>query len=638
MNLKEIFTYPYDSDFILRKQKSIKRELLARADISYTPSRIAILGGSTVDDIKNILELFLLESGIKPTFYQSEYNKFYEDAVFGNAELDEFQPEIVIVFTGAVNIMAWPSVADGHGWPSAGGASGRCALPPADSQDIVQEKLAAEYGRFTAVWEALKKRYNPIIIQNNFDLPYESDTGSLSTVTGRNRFVAALNEKFAAYADNHDGFYLHDLNTLAARIGLRKWHNPSQYAAYKFAMDYDVMPEVSLGLAKIIRAVLGKSKKCLVLDLDNTLWGGVIGDDGAENIKIGHETPVAEAFTAWQEYVLRLKERGVILAACSKNEEEIAKSGFAHPDSVLKLSDFAAFKANWLPKNENIAAIAQEINIGTDSLVFIDDNPAERQIVRDTMPEVVVPEVDGSDVFSYIRAIEEAGYFETVSVSQDDIKRNESYKANKVRQELSANAASYDDFLKSLNMTAEIAEFRPVYFDRIAQLTGKTNQFNLTTRRYTRAEIENMANDPRYITLYGRLTDKFGDNGLISVIIGRREKDDSLHILLWLMSCRVLKRGMEENMLDVLADKAKAAGCAKLIGYYYPTKKNKMVADMYKSFGFSLAGTDGDGTVWALSLDNYEPQGKYIKIQVDANQSRHALSVDTSPSMGVGGK
>lgn len=593
MTLQEIFTYPYDTELFLRKQKSIKRKLLARKDISYTHSRIAILGGATVDDIKNVMELFLLESGIKPVFYQSEYNKFYEDAVFGNAELDDFKPDIVVVFTSMVNIINWPSVAD--------------------SQADVQQKLAAEYERFCAVWNGLKSRYNAVIIQNTFDFPYENDMGSFTAVRGRNRFVTALNEKFAAYAESNEGFYLHDLQGLSARIGLRKWHNPTQYAAYKFAMDYDVMPEVSLGMAKIVRAILGKTKKCLVLDLDNTLWGGVIGDDGAENIKIGHETPAAEAYTAWQEYVLRLKERGVILAVCSKNEDGIAKSGFAHPDSVLKLNDFAAFKANWMPKNENIAAIAKEINIGTDSLVFIDDNPVERQIVRDTMPEVAVPEVDGSDVFSYIRAIEEAGYFEAVTVSDDDLKRNESYQANKVRQELSATAASYDDFLKSLNMTAEIDGFKPVYFDRIAQLTGKTNQFNLTTRRYTRADIENMASDQRYITLYGRLTDKFGDNGLISVIIGEK-KEDGLHILLWLMSCRVLKRGMEENMLDVLAAKAQSEGCAKLIGYYYPTKKNKMVADMYASFGFVNVGTDGEATVWELTLEEYEAKGKYIKV------------------------
>jgi FkbH-like protein len=566
---------------------------LARENVSYTPIRIAILGGSTVDDIKNVMELFLLESGIKPDFYQSDYNKFYEDAVFGNVGLDEFQPEIVIVFTSLANIANWPN--------------------NVDDRSSMLEKLMAEYRRFATVWDALKKRYNAIIIQNNFDLPCESDTGSLSAVTGRNRFVSALNEKIAAYAEDNNGFYIHDLNGLSARIGLRKWHNHFQYFAYKFAMDYDIMPEVSLGLARIIRAILGKVRKCLILDLDNTLWGGIIGDDGAENIQIGHETPAAEAFTYFQEYVLRLKERGVILAVCSKNEEDIAKSGFAHPDSVLKLEDFAAFKANWTPKNENIVAIAKEINIGLDSLVFIDDNPAEREIVRRSLPDVAVPEVDGTDVFSYIRAIEEAGYFETVAVSADDLKRNENYQANRARQELSANTASYDDFLKSLTMKAEIDEFKPVYFDRIAQLTGKTNQFNLTTRRYTRAEIENMAGDSRYLTLYGRLADKFGDNGLISVIIGEK-RGAELHILLWLMSCRVLKRGMEESMLDVLAEKAKAKGCTKLIGYYYPTKKNKMVASLYESFGFVTTGTDSAGTIWEMPLENYKRHGKYIYV------------------------
>ena len=596
MTLQEIFNYPYENDFLLRKQKSLKRELLARSNVSYTPIRIAILGGSTVDDIKNILELFLLSSGIKPTFYQSEYNKFYEDAVFGNEELDSFRPEMVIVFTGVDNIMNLPNISD--------------------SSRAVQEKLEIEYKRFCDIWEAIKSRYRALIIQNNFDFPYANDLGNLSAVseTGAENFISALNTKFADYARRHEGIYIHDLNGLSARIGLRKWRNPSQYASYKFAVDYDVMPEVSLSLAKIVRAVLGKSKKCLALDLDNTLWGGVIGDDGVENIKIGHETPAAEAYTVWQEYVLRLKERGIILAVCSKNEEDIAKSGFSHPDSVLKVSDFASFKANWLPKNENIVAISKEINIGLDSIVFIDDNPAEREIVRKALPEVAAPEVDGADVFSYIRAIEEAGYFETVAVSADDLQRNKNYQANKERQELSANSASYDDFLKSLNMTAEIAEFKPVYFDRIAQLTNKTNQFNLTTRRYTRTEIESMAYDSRYITLYGRLKDKFGDNGLISVVVGEK-REDELHILLWLMSCRVLKRGMEENMLDALAKKAKEKGCSKIIGYYYPTKKNKMVEDMYANFGFNSIGKDGDGFKWKLPLDNYERHGKYIQIE-----------------------
>lgn len=596
INLNRVFTYPYDKALLMRKQKSIRRELLARRDVDYIDKRIAVLCGSTVDDVKNILELFLLDAGIRPQFYQSEYNKFYEDAVFGNAELDVFQPDIIIVFTSMVNIIERPALGDGY--------------------DEVKEKLCMEMGRFTRIWEELTKRFPAaVIIQNNMDLSYETGLGSLDAAEhyGLTRFIESLNRDFADYAVSHENFFLHDLHGLAARIGLLKWHDRFQYYAYKLAMSYDVIPEVSLGLAKIIKGLLGKNKKCLVLDLDNTLWGGIIGDDGMEHIEIGHETPTAEAYTAFQEYVLKLKERGVILAVCSKNEEDIAKSGFNHPDSVLHVEDFVSFHANWKPKNINLRIIAEEINIGTDSLVFIDDNPAERQLVRDTMPEVAVPEVDPVDVFSYIRAIEGAGFFEPVTISEDDRKRNESYRGNIQRRSLEESMQTYDDFLQSLEMEAEIDDFRSVYYDRIAQLTNKSNQFNLTTRRYTRADIEQMANDQHYVTLYGRLRDKFGDNGLISVVIGEKI-DDSLHIRLWLMSCRVLKRGMEQMMLDALAARAAADGCKELIGYYYKTAKNKMVSDLYAVFGFEKIMQSGDDTVWRLDLTGYEKQGKYIAL------------------------
>lgn len=596
INPNHVFTYPYDKDLLMRKQKSIRRELLVRTDVDYIDKRIALLCGSTVDDIKNILELFLLDAGIRPQFYQSEYNKFYEDAVFGNAELDAFQPDIIIVFTSVVNIIERPALGDGY--------------------DEVKEKLRMEMGRFTRIWEELTKKFPAaVIIQNNMDLSYETGVGSLDAAEhyGLTRFIESLNRDFADYAVSHENFFLHDLHGLAARIGLLKWHDRFQYYAYKLAMSYDVIPEVSLGLAKIIKGLLGKNKKCLVLDLDNTLWGGIIGDDGMEHIEIGHETPTAEAYTAFQEYVLKLKERGVILAVCSKNEEDIAKSGFNHPDSVLHVEDFVSFHANWKPKNINLRIIAEEINIGTDSLVFIDDNPAERQLVRDTMPEVAVPEVDPVDVFSYIRAIEGAGFFEPVTISEDDRKRNESYRGNIQRRSLEESMQTYDDFLQSLEMEAEIDDFRSVYYDRIAQLTNKSNQFNLTTRRYTRADIEQMANDQHYVTLYGRLRDKFGDNGLISVVIGEKI-DDSLHIRLWLMSCRVLKRGMEQMMLDALAARAAADGCKELIGYYYKTAKNKMVSDLYAVFGFEKVMQSGDDTVWRLDLAGYEKQGKYIAL------------------------
>ena len=593
VDLTKIFTYPCYDEFFLRKQKSLRRELLARENFSYVEKKIAILGGSTVDDIKNILEIFLLHAGIKPTFYQSEYNKFYEDAVFGNAELDNFQPDVIIIFTSFVNLNNLPDITD--------------------NADSVQEKLIAEYNRYLQIWESLTKKFSAVVIQNNFDLPFSAALGNFDAAAtyGTIPFVEELNRLFANYAQSHGNFFIHDLHGLSARIGLEKWHNRFQYHAYKFAMNYEVMPKVALNLSKIIRAVFGKNKKCLVLDLDNTLWGGVIGDDGLENLQIGHETPAAEAFTEFQKYVLNLKRRGVILAVCSKNDEDVAKSGFTHPDSVLKVEDFAAFYANWQPKNENIAAIAAELNIGIDSLVFIDDNPAERQIVRDTLPEVAVPEVDAADIFSYIHAIEGAGYFEPLTISDDDLKRNDTYRENKQRQNLAASVSNYDDFLISLNMHAEIASFKPIYFDRIAQLTNKTNQFNLTTRRFTRAEIEQIAADSRYITLYGRLEDKFGDNGLISVIIGEK-RNDEVHVNLWLMSCRVLKRGMEFAMLDELVKRC--GDCKKIIGYYFPTKKNKMVENFYSDFGFTLIEKNSSGTTWELPIENYVPKNKFIKV------------------------
>ncbi len=590
-----VLTYPFDNDVILRKQKSIKRELLKQEGITYDQRKIAILNGSTTDDIKNVLELFLLNEGIEPQFWQSEYNKFYEDAVFGNTELDAFQPDIIIVFTSMVNIMNIPDCND--------------------DEDAVKHKLEAEYSRFVQIWKGLEKRYSAIIIQNNIEMSYINPLGSLDAVEpfGLNRFIDALNERFADYARLTDGFYLHDLRGLASHIGTSKWHNRSQYYAYKFAVNYDVMPNVSWSLKRLICAILGKTKKCLVLDLDNTLWGGIIGDDGANGIAIGHETPEGEAFTEFQQYVKGLKERGVILAVCSKNDEDAAKSGFTHPDSVLSLDDFVAFHANWEPKNVNIRQIAQEINIGLDSLVFIDDNPMERAIVRETVPEVSVPEVDAGDIFSYIRAIEENGYFDTVAISADDRKRSQSYRENRARTELAESAGSYEEFLKSLAMEAEVMTFHEIYYDRITQLTNKTNQFNLTTMRCTLADIERMTKDDRYVTVSIRLKDRFGDNGIISLAIGEKKEED-LHIILWLMSCRVLKRNVEDLMLDVLAENARHIGCKNLIGYYYPTKKNKMVADQYKKMNFILIEENGDNSVWKMSLSDYVIRNQFIKV------------------------
>ncbi len=340
----------------------------------------------------------------------------------------------------------------------------------------------------------------------------------------------------------------------------------------------------------------------------------MIGDDGVEKIQIGRETPVAEAYTAFQEYCLSLQKRGILLAVCSKNDEEVAKQGFEHPDSVLKLEHISCFKANWEPKHENILAIARELNLGADSFVFVDDNPAERAIVEAQVAGIAVPNI-GNEVSRYAAIIEEGRYFEPISMSQEDLSRAALYHSNSERTKFEAGFANYGEYLDSLEMSAEIERFKPLYLERITQLTNKSNQFNLTTRRYTLAEMEAISRDERYIGIYGKLSDRFGDNGLISIVLGRQEQQ-VLHIDLWLMSCRVLKRDMELAMLDALVEHARAADLVTLRGYYLPTSKNAMVADHYEKLGFQNVSTDPDSknSVWTLDISSYTPRNQHIRI------------------------
>lgn len=595
-----LLTYPFDVAMLRKKQKSIRRTLLGQ-DRMFLKKRIAILGGSTTNQFRDFLELFLLDAGIVPVFYESAYAQYYEEAVFPNEALAEFKPDIIFVFTTIVNLKEQPSAFE--------------------TKERAEERIGREYTRFQNIWKGLD-RYHVAVIQNNFEMPAHLTLGSSDAVLwgGWRHTIESLNARLAEYAAEHDNMYVHDVHHLASFLGLDAWFDLFQYSAYKLAVRYETMPFVALHAANLIKAMLGRTRKCLVLDLDNTLWGGVIGDDGVDGIQIGKETPEAEAYTAFQKYVLALKERGVLLAVCSKNEESAAKAGFSHPDTILHLDDFVAFQANWESKDQNVRRIANILNIGLDSLVFIDDNPMERAIVREHVPEVAVPEVTGGDVASYIRAIERNGYFETVSISEDDRKRSETYHANQKRVEMQASAGSYEEFLESLDMRAKVAPFCHFYYDRIAQLTNKSNQFNLTTRRFTRADIERMAEDPHYITLYGKLQDRFGDNGLVSVVIAETEGKD-VHIRLWLMSCRVLKRGMEEAMMEALAEKARLAGGKKLIGYYYPTAKNGMVRDFYSAHGFSLVDDADGNTVWEHGLEmDAPPIAKKHFIQVEESE------------------
>jgi FkbH-like protein len=539
-----------------------------------------------------------LQEGIRPVFYESEYNRYYEDLIFPNSALEEFAPDIIYIHTTSVNIRRFPSVLE--------------------SDTEVDELLSSEVIRFQSIWDSIAAKYACPVIQNNFELPHFRGLGNLDSydIHGRSRFISELNLRFAEQARQRKNLYLHDINYLSAWFGLERWYDKLFWYSYKYAMNYEAIPILADSVASIIKAIYGRTKKCLVLDLDNTLWGGVIGDDGLNGIQIGKETPEAEAFTEFQQYCRILKERGIILAVCSKNDEGNAREGFTHPDSILKLEDFSAFQANWDPKHQNIRNIAQALNIGIDSLVFADDNPVEREIVQSQEPEVKVP-VLGSNVAHYINILDKSGYFETVSLSTDDLQRSSFYADNNVRQEQQGAFANYEDFLCSLEMKAEIKPFSPIYLDRITQLINKTNQFNLTTRRYTQSEVEHITNKDNYITLYGRLLDKFGDNGLISIMIGEI-RDSAMHIDLWLMSCRVLKRGMEDAMFNQLVLIAQSKKITTIYGYYYPTAKNSMVSGLLGQMGFTKKEeTDKGKTTWQFDIPKDYSSNKLL---IEVNQ------------------
>ena len=578
---------------ILRKRCKLKQELLKQADL--VPVRIAILGGSTTGEVKKLLELFLLAQGLQPSFYESGYNLYSDEVLFENPGLWTFRPDIVFIHTTWHNVLEFPELLD--------------------AEIEVEQRIRREVARFQSLWEKIHTGLGAVIIQNNFDVPHLRPLGNLdgSAVFGRVHFLLRLNVEFAKYAQSHTRFLINDILYLSAQLGLAQWCEHTYWYNFHMALGPTATVTLAQNVAAMVKSVYGKSKKCLVLDLDNTLWGGIIGESGVRSLVLGRDHPIGEAFVDFQRYVKGLQSRGVILAVCSKNDPENAKEGFLHPDSVLRIEDFAAFKANWDPKPENIRQIASDLNIGLDSVVFVDDNPAERAFVAEQLPDVAVPDI-GSDVSLFAEMLDRERYFEPHQLVQDDLVRGAYYNSNTERNDCEVGFSDYGKFLESLRMTAEIGPFSAVYLDRITQLINKTNQFNLTTRRYTSAEVEAIAGDRSFITLYGRLADRFGDNGLVSVLIGRR-LENVVEIDLWVMSCRVFKREMEFAMFDAFVEQCQAKGIGRIVGVYAPSKKNGIVAGLYTDLGLSrdLTFEGMDSSRFDLLCQEYVPRTRYIR-------------------------
>lgn len=545
------------------------------------PLRLAIVGGPTTIQLRQLIEVFLAGEEIAAEIYEGDYGLFRQEILTSGSQLDLFQPQFVFLATGARDVARYPAI-------------------DADSAQV-ENLAAAEVADWAHLWKTAKSRWNATLIQNNFEIAPERVLGhySLRHPAAREHYLGRLNRMLAEQAPPF--VVLHDVNGLAAEFGAASWFDPRFYHEFKMPCGAECLPAYAHSVVSVLRAVLGRSKKVVALDLDNTLWGGVVGDVGAGGIKLGQGSGEGEAFLAFQKYLRELSLRGIVLAVCSKNDEARAREPFERrADMLLKMSDLACFVANWENKADNLRRIAEQLKLKLDSFVFVDDNPAERALVRRFLPEVAVPDLP-EDPAGYIQAVARHRFFETTSFTREDAARTRYYADDSRRKELAAGASDLDAFLKSLAMRMKVEPIHELNIERVTQLVNKSNQFNLTTRRYTLAELRALAADPEWHTLTFSLRDSLGDNGLISVILLHRQ-GDTMSVDTWVMSCRVLQRGVEQFARNELIDLSNREGCAWLCGTYLPTAKNALVANHYAQLGFEPAGADNGQTFWRLGI------------------------------------
>ena len=557
----------------------------------FLPMRLAVLASSTVDHLLPAIRVAGLRRRLLIDVQSGGYGQYRQDLLDPTSALHQFAPQAVLFSLTAKEAIS--------------------AIPLTATAAEVEETIAGLIEELRSFWRKAREICSGVILQQTFLDVTEPLFGSFDRfVPGAPaRVVARLNDRLCE-AVAQDGVLLLDVARASERDGIDAWFEAGRWLQGKLEIAPQAAPVYGDMVARILAAQRGLSKKCLVLDLDNTLWGGVIGDDGIEGIVLGEGSAAGEAHLALQHYAKRLKERGVILAVCSKNDPGIAEAVFHdHPEMVLRRSDIAAFLANWDDKAKNLKAIATRLNIGIDSLVFVDDNPVERARVRQSLPMVAVPELP-EDAAQYVRCLADAGYFEAVSFTLEDRDRAQQYAENAERDALLESAQSMDEFLRGLKMSVRFGPFTAVDQPRVVQLINKTNQFNTTTRRYTSEEIAILTNLHSALTLQFRLLDRIGDNGLVSAMILRPtpEDEDVLEIENWVMSCRVFGRQLEHEAMNIAVEAARQRGARALVAEYIATSKNNVISALYSSLGFAAANqtvSTSGATRWFLDLADY---------------------------------
>jgi FkbH-like protein len=561
-----------------------------------TPFRLAVLSNSTIDLIVPALVASAARHGIALEVIQPSYDQVAQEALTPDSKVNSQKPDAVLF---ALDYRALPL---------------KLSLGDAEASSATVQGVI---GYLKALSNGIKTHSNAVCIFQTLAPPVETLFGSLDrAVPGTLRsLIEGINRELTEFVLG-SGDVLFDVAGLAETVGLADWHDTQLWNLGKFSFSDEFVPLYADHVARTVAAIRGKSRRVLILDLDNTVWGGVIGDDGLEGINIAQGDATGEAYLAVQRMALALRRRGVVLAVSSKNTDEVARTPFLkHPEMLLKLDHIAVFQANWNDKATNIMAIAEELSLGLESMVFLDDNPMERDIVRQMLPLVAVPELPAEPAL-YARTLAAAGYFEAIRFSKEDLTRADFYQDNSRRIALQQQVGDLDSYLASLEMEITFAPFDETGRTRIAQLISKSNQFNLTTRRYSEAEVAQIQQDPSCFSLQARLQDVFGDNGMISVIICRHVDRDTLEFDTWLMSCRVLGRRVEEVTLDEVISYAAQQGYRKLIGRYIPTERNALVKDHYEKLGFEkIRSLESGETVWQLDLQTASPSDVPMQVR-----------------------
>jgi len=569
----------------------LKRKLILD-NTGFACIKIALVGDTATQFLATAIKGIGVERGYNVNIFEAEYNQVERQFMDPTSELYAFDADIIIVFQSTHKLGEHHSM-----------------LSVEQQLSLADDRI----GFIASICENPSLAHKKIIF---FNYPEIEDTvfGSYANkVTSSLSYqVRKLNYELMNLSQQYPNLFICDIAGLQNKLGRDVMFATNIYVSTEMVLSVDALPYVASRVMDIVCAIKGQFKKCLILDLDNTVWGGVIGDDGLEGIQLGHGLGIGKAFTEFQMWVKKLKQRGIIICVASKNNEDIAKEPFEkHPDMVLKLDDIAVFQANWETKVDNIRTIQSILNIGFDSMVFLDDNPFERNMVRENIPGITVPELpqDPGDYLEYLYSL---NLFETASYSNADKDRTKQYQVEAKRVSLSKTFTNEADFLKSLNMVSTVSGFTKFNTPRVAQLSQRSNQFNLRTIRYTEADIAAMAEDSDVIDLSFTLEDKFGDNGLIAVIIMKKQDTETLFVDTWFMSCRVLKRGMENFTLNTMVERAKAAGYKKIIGEYLPTPKNKMVENHYPRLNFTKI--EGVATAqYVLDVDSYQLRECYIE-------------------------